>query len=485
MRRLPLLVVTLALTLPAALVDAGDWSGDQDLAKRLKQLEEETQSLRSEVDYLREHPVRLPAADSTDAQLMSTLAEPPVDATDYFSLDEIKTEMKKLVWGKGDFHIVPYGILWGDMIYASRRTVPGQFILWVESEEKQGEDSFIIDARRSRVGIDVKGPTVGLFGGITGGGKVEVDFFGTFVTANQPAVRLRHVYWEAKNDDVRFLVGQTWDLISPLLPSTVNFSVGWAAGNVGFRRTQFRIERYFHVTDDIIWTVEGALAQDVIQDFTGGSTAADIIREPVDWPIIQGRTAVTFGNAAYGDLPVTLGVSGHIGETGFDFLDGFPANPALGPEDDARFQTWSMNADVKVPVTDRLRFQGEFFTGANLSNILGGIVQGVCPCLRVPIRATGGWAEVSYDLNPCLQTNVGFGIDDPNDADSLIGRTYNRFIYTNLWYKLTPRWRTGFEVSVWRTSYHNRTDEPGFTPIAGPTEPGRSVVLDWTTQYRF
>jgi hypothetical protein len=46
MRRLPLLVMTLALTLPAALVDADDWSGDQDLAKRLKQLEEETQSLR-------------------------------------------------------------------------------------------------------------------------------------------------------------------------------------------------------------------------------------------------------------------------------------------------------------------------------------------------------------------------------------------------------------------------------------------------------
>ena len=140
---------------------------------------------------------------------------------------------------------------------------------------------------------------------------------------------------------------------------------------------------------------------------------------------------------------------------------------------------------MKLPITDRLRLQGEFFTGENLSNILGGIVQGVCPCLRVPIGSTGGWAEIAYDWTPCLTTNLGFGIDDPDNSDSLIGRTNNRFIYTNFFYQLTKNWRTGFEVSVWRTDYHNRTNEPDYTPIPGPDEPGRAVLLDWTMQYRF
>ena len=131
----------------------------------------------------------------------------------------VDTNIKTVDFTYGDFKVQPYGILWGDMIYSTSRAVPGPFVLWIASEEDQGESTFIVDARRSRVGIDVTGPTYDLFGGITGGGKVEVDFYDSFVNENQPGVRLRHVYWEAKNENVRFLVGQNWDVISPLLPT--------------------------------------------------------------------------------------------------------------------------------------------------------------------------------------------------------------------------------------------------------------------------
>ena len=217
----------------------------------------------------------------------------------------------------GDFTVKPYGILWGDMIYSTSRAVPGPFILWIISEEEQGEDTFIVDARRSRVGIDITGPTHDIFGGITGGGKVEVDFYDSFVNENQPGVRLRHVYWEAKNENVRFMVGQYWDVLSPLLPNTVNFSVGWAAGNVGFRRTQFRVERYFHLLNGNTLTLQGALCENIVPDLASGPRAAGVSRETGNWPMIQGRFAYTFDNP-YACLPVTVGVSGHVGETGFD-----------------------------------------------------------------------------------------------------------------------------------------------------------------------
>lgn len=407
-----------------------------------------------------------------------------VTTADYATTQIVDTNIKTVDFTYGDFKVQPYGILWGDMIYSTSRAVPGPFILWIASEEDQGESTFIVDARRSRVGIDVTGPTYDLFGGITGGGKVEVDFYDSFVNENQPGVRLRHVYWEAKNENVRFLVGQNWDVISPLLPNTVNFSVGWAAGNVGFRRTQFRFERYIHLLNGNTLTLQGSLAQNIIPDLASGARAAGVTRETGNWPMIEGRMAYTFENP-YACQPVTLGVSGHVGETGFDFAAGDPSNPALGPADDARFFEWSFNLDAKIPITQRMRFQSEFFTGANLSNILGGIVQGVCPCLRVPIRSTGGWAELSYDVTPYLTSNVGFGIDDPRDQDSLIGRTYNRFIYANMFLDITQNLRTGLEVSFWRTSYHNRTDEPGFVPVASAEEPGKATVLDWTVQYRF
>ena len=43
---------------------------------------------------------------------------------DYFTLDELRGEMKKLAWTKGDFSIVPYGYLWGNTVYSTERTSP-------------------------------------------------------------------------------------------------------------------------------------------------------------------------------------------------------------------------------------------------------------------------------------------------------------------------------------------------------------------------
>ena len=402
------------------------------------------------------------------------------------SLTDAVPEIKLTSFKVGCVTVKPYGILWSNMKYMTSRTYPesGQFILWVDSEEVQGENAFVVDARPTRIGMDLTGPTYDILGGLTGGGKVEVDFLGMFSTENQPTVRLRHIYWEAKNKYWRFLTGQTWDVVSPLLPHTVNFSVNWGVGNIGFRRTQFRVERYFHLPNGNIWTVELALAENVIQDFRTGSIAAGVVRETGNWPMLQGRTALTFHNRHLAG-PGTVGVSGHIGETGFDFDQGFPANPALGPEDDARFRTWSLNTDVKLPLTERLSFQGELFTGSNLSNVLGGVVQGVCPCKREAIRATGGWAEVSYKINSCLRTNVGFGIDDPLDGDSLIGRTYNRVVYGNVFLDITDNLETGFEVSSWRTGYHNETSQPGYVPIDSASAPGKANVLEWTVRYHF
>jgi hypothetical protein len=383
----------------------------------------------------------------------------------------------------GSLTVRPYGILWGDMIFASSRATPGPFVLWIDSEQEQGESTWIADARRSRVGIDVSGGRWDALGGLACGGKVEIDFFDTFVNENQPGLRLRHVYWEAKNDELRLLVGQTWDVVSPLRPNTVNFSVGWAAGNIGFRRTQFRVERFYGGGDGGTWSLQGVLAQNIVPDLASGPRAAGVSRETGNWPMIQARLG--YQNGTGHGRSAAFGISGHVGETGFDFTGGDPANPSLGPEDDARFFEWSFNTDARLELHDQLRIQSEFFMGSNLSNVLGGIGQGVCPCLRVPIRSIGGWAEVSYDLSDRFTTNVGFGIDDPREADSLIGRTYNRFVYANLFWQLTEQLRTGIEVSDWRTSFHNRTDEPGFNAIDSPDRPGKATVVDFTVQYQF
>lgn len=368
----------------------------------------------------------------------------------------------------GSISVVPYGRLWADMIYSDSRTSPGDFILWIDSPDDQGEETFVIDARRSRIGMDLTGPELDFFGGINGGGKVEIDFYGTFPNQNKTNVRLRHVYWEAKNEDLRMLVGQTWDLTSPLLPNTVNFAVGWAVGNIGFRRTQFRLERYLHLSDDVTLSLQGALAQNIVPDL---ANVSGVTRETGDWPMLQARTALTF--PGLWRQPWTIGWSGHIGDTGFDFKDPGPPPANLPPEDDdARFRSWSVNADANMPITDRFGIHGEFFTGQDLHNLVGGIAQGIGPISRTPIKSTGGWGEIWYDWTPAITSNIGVGVDDPNNNDFLEGRTYNRVIYSNVWVQLTNDLRTGFEVSNWRTSYQTKT-------------PGKATTLDWTVMYRF
>ncbi len=382
---------------------------------------------------------------------------------------------------KEGFRVVPYGILWGNMLYATQRVFPGEFTLFVLSEEDQAEDVFTTDARCSRIGLEVLGPDIAFAGGLSSGGRVEVDFLGEFVNENQPQARLRQAYWEAKNDRQRMLVGLTWDIISPRLPRTVNFSVGWLGGNIGFRRAQFRYERFHDWSDKVAGKLQLSLNQDISPDFP---TDPGVRREASNYPVIQARTALKL-YPELGERAPELGISGHIGETGFDFLAEGPPPLSLPPEDNARFQTWSYNVDLGIPLGQRAHFQAEFFQGINLSPYLGGIGQGVCPCNRTAINSIGGWADLQYDLTERLSAHVGYGLDDPRNEDFQIGRTYNQFIFANLVLRLTPALSTGLEVSQWQTFYQDT--RVGLIPMSElrPTEPGEAVTIDWMVKYVF
>ena len=94
---------------------------------------------------------------------------------------------------------------------------------------------------------------------------------GSLFNENQATIQIRHAYAEVYNDNFRLLAGQTSDLISPLVTHTVNYSVGWAGGNIGFRRMQVRYERYLNFTDTFQITPAVALCQNVINEgVTGG-----------------------------------------------------------------------------------------------------------------------------------------------------------------------------------------------------------------------
>jgi len=482
-------------------------AGENGYQDRIRQLESETAELRGQLEELRESVGSTPKAGQARNPTFTNMRAPceqiqhkdsktslagynndislPGDeaAAIMESLrPEIAAEAKKAAWTKGDFKIVPYGFLWTSMISQTSRTTPGSYTLWVPSADEQGESAFILDARRTRLGLNVEGPRIPYFCCAKSGGTVEIDFQSPVTSdfENRATVQLRHAYWEVQDESFRFLVGQNWDIVSPLYPSTLSYSVGWDGGNIGYRRPLVRFDRHFYPSSTLKLTGEIGVAADIVSDL---ATATGVRREPSDWPVIEGRIAATLGQRGEGCRNVVIGFSGHVGEQGFDFLNTLPAslNPlGLPPQDDVRLLTWSMNMDVLIPVSDRLTFKGEYFNGANLGTFLGGIGQGVCPCLRKSIRANGGWMELGYDVTSRWHMITGFGIDDPNvEADALFGRRYNQFIFSNMNYDLTKKLNVGLEITFWKTLYYET--RPGLTEPA----PGESTVFEFVAKYGF
>ncbi|MBU4399872.1 MAG: hypothetical protein KKE86_11125, partial [Planctomycetes bacterium] len=186
--------------------------------------------------------------------------------------------------------------------------------------------------------------------------------------------------------------------------------------------------------------------------------------EAPNWPIIEGRAGWTIGQRGKGCLPITVGASGHVGEEQFDHV-------VLGANNQRR--TWSGNVDLRIPLTERLGFQGEWFTGENLGAFLGGIGQGINPITLNPIRSTGGWFEVWFDWTPSLHSHVGYSVDDPNNNDVAAGqRNFNQCYFGNLAYDLTDKFWIGMEVSSWKTLYADRL-------------PGDSVRCEFVAKYGF
>ena len=141
---------------------------------------------------------------------------------DYYTLDQLKTEMKKLVWKKGDFTITPYGYLWGATTYETECSNNGDYTFYIYSAQapEQVGPTYHVDAKSTRFGLDVLGPKIACLNDAQSGGRVEFDFQGASSQENKGTVLLRHAYWEVKDDEFRLLAGQTWDVISPLNPNT-------------------------------------------------------------------------------------------------------------------------------------------------------------------------------------------------------------------------------------------------------------------------
>lgn len=85
------------------------------------------------------------------------------------------------------------------------------------------------------------------------------------------------------------------------------------------------------------------------------------------------------------------------------------------------YRTQATNIDFTLPLALRIALSGEGWWGRNLSDIRGGVGQGINVNNGREIRARGGWTELSLKLSSLWSVHPGFTTDDPVDADVPVG----------------------------------------------------------------
>lgn len=352
-----------------------------------------------------------------------------------------KTEEKKPVVAGLDVEL--YGRLKLDAAYDTSRIDTGNYAKWVQSEASNKNDNqFNMTANESRLGMWIYGPKDEE---VKTSGRVEIDFYGGGAE-NKSNPMMRHAYLNLDwpQDKFSILAGQTSDVISPLFPDTLNYSVGWWAGNIGYRRPQIRLTKSYAIDKNVDLKLEGAIARTI--GLSSGSFTPGDAGEDAGIPSFQGRTSVTF--PWFGHKPTTLGLSGHWAKEEYD-------TDASGTSD--KFDSWSLNLDLTQPINEWLTIKGETFSGRNLSAYLGGIGQGVNTARSKEIASKGGWMAANLGPWGKWSFNVGAGIDDPenDDLEGISGdkRELNRSIFGNVIYNVDKNAQIGFELSQWHTEY--------------------------------
>ena len=296
-----------------------------------------------------------------------------------------------------------YGFLRLDSIFDSGLTNNAQTPFWVLSpssanKQRTGNQQLTVHPRLTRIGINFFAPP-NLVKGWDVTGKFEMDWQNAqgVTPESRPLPRIRHAYLQLQRGSYSLLLGQTWDLISPLFPSPNDDTLMWNAGNLGDRRAQIRLS-YEPKDKPLRW----ALALGLTGAVDGKDLDNNGVRDGEDsgLPNVQGRLAWKFRNGEIGLW------AHHAWER--------VTNPVASQ---TRFTSYSIGLDWQWQLSPKWNLRGELWTGRNLSDFRGGVGQGVNAATGGEIRSKGGWLELSWQYSPKHRLAFGYTIDDPKDDD--------------------------------------------------------------------
>jgi hypothetical protein len=353
-----------------------------------------------------------------------------------------------------------YGIFRGDLDFASARFNDVQnpfFVLPNDARFRVGtlnvpiepnDANYSLYPRLTRFGLEYFGRPIESFHHALLSGRAEIDFLTPGFPQNPESrelLRLRLAYAQVQVDDFIVVAGQDWDLIGPLVPTINDNTLLWNAGNLGDRRPQVKFLWHPDLGGGCWLQVQNALAlADAINsvDLDGNGLRDNEASGIPGWHARLGLVLPSYG----ANSPIMVGVWGAlaIDETAV----------GVGQSGQRSFRERAIGIDVRLPITPRLTFQGEAFTGRNLDDLRGGIAQGVNAVLGRTIESSGGWAELVGRPLDRYQVSVGLSIDHPVVGDvPANGRTKNFVWYVGNRFLVGNGLTFGADYQNWTTQY--------------------------------
>jgi hypothetical protein len=261
--------------------------------------------------------------------------------------------------------------------------------------------------RQTLLGIDATGPRIF---GAQSSASIAFDFAGGSPTTSYGVtaglLRLRTASIRLDWKRTSLIVGQDQPFFSPLSPTSyatlLEPALAWS-GNLWVWTPQIQIERRFSLSRDSSLVLQGGVLDPLTEQpppFQGRiPTAGEATRVPA----VAGRIAIE--NSSTSHHRFNIGFGGYRARQryqGFSSID-----------------SWTLNTDMKVALGNHMEISGEWYDGQAVGGLGGGIWTSViypepgAPYTAIlPLRSTGGWAQLKLRLGARFEFNGTFGQDE-------------------------------------------------------------------------
>jgi hypothetical protein len=332
------------------------------------------------------------------------------------------------------------------------------------SDPDGGDKNFYATARQTRLGLNLD-PIDTLGGKLSG--DFEFDLMGGEAPyangAHFDLFRLRLAYGRMDWKHWAIEGGQDWSVFAPLNPTSLNeFGIPefTATGNAWIRAPQVRIEgKTTNASgNNLLWQL-AALDPNAGDNSTSAVVVARQpgIGERGRMPSLESRIALI---KSHNDRDFTIGFSGHYDRA---------KNAGTIRTDTVQvpLNSWGIALDYSLPITRILALTGEAYDGRALGvySVASGEAIGAVGTVGAHgVLSHGGWAQLQFNWTKQWQTNIAYGIDQPDDAEIAVGaRSRNQQYMANVIDRLTRNISLSLEYRRIVTDYRNQlaADERG------------------------